>query len=63
LGPLTGAGTYERIFYKSKLQRANQLKQQGYTPETSQELAGIIKLFNNFQAQQAQSISLLFQYI
>ena len=60
---MTGAGTYGRIFYKSKLQRANQLKQQGYTPETSQELAGIIKLFNNFQAQQAQSISLLFQYL
>lgn len=38
------------------LQRANQLKQQGHTPETSTELAGIIKIFNNFQAQQAQSI-------
>ncbi|KZP18576.1 hypothetical protein FIBSPDRAFT_1046087, partial [Athelia psychrophila] len=43
---------------KEKLQammsRASQLKQAGHTPETSQELAGILKMFNNFQAQQAQ---------
>ena len=46
--------------YLNTLQRANQLRSQGFTPDNNQELANLLRFISTLQSQQAQQNGMLY---